>query len=167
MQPNLTEEELKCLAAYLDGWADTADALRMRQYIQHGCVTTYEHCMRVAAISFWLNRRLNLGCDEASLVRGAFLHDFYLYDWHESHPEAGLHGFSHPAIALANAEQRYTLNDRERNVIRSHMWPLTLLTPPRCREAAVVCVADKMSSATETLFERQRMIPAAQTSGRN
>ena len=69
--------------------------------------------------------------------------------------------------ALANAEQRYTLNDRERNVIRSHMWPLTLLTPPRCREAAVVCVADKMSSATETLFERQRMIPAAQTSGRN
>ncbi|HIX17442.1 MAG TPA: HD domain-containing protein [Candidatus Gemmiger faecavium] len=167
MQPNLTEEELKCLAAYLDGWADTADALRMRQYIQHGCVTTYEHCMRVAAISFWLNRRLNLGCDEASLVRGAFLHDFYLYDWHEPHPEAGLHGFSHPAIALANAEQRYTLNDRERNVIRSHMWPLTLLTPPRCREAAVVCVADKMSSATETLFERQRMIPAAQTSGRN
>ena len=167
MQPNLTEEELKCLAAYLDGWADTADALRMRQYIQHGCVTTYEHCMRVAAISFWLNRRLNLGCDEASLVRGAFLHDFDLYDWHEPHPEAGLHGFSHPAIALANAEQRYTLNDRERNVIRSHMWPLTLLTPPRCREAAVVCVADKMSSATETLFERQRMIPAAQTSGRN
>lgn len=167
MQPNLTEEELKCLAAYLDGWADTADALRMRQYIQHGCVTTYEHCMRVAAISFWLNRRLNLGCDEASLVRGAFLHDFYLYDWHEPHPKAGLHGFSHPAIALANAEQRYTLNDRERNVIRSHMWPLTLLTPPRCREAAVVCVADKMSSATETLFERQRMIPAAQTSGRN
>lgn len=167
MQPNLTEEELKCLAAYLDGWADTADALRMRQYIQHGCVTTYEHCMRVAAISFWLNRRLNLGCDEASLVRGAFLHDFYLYDWHEPHPEAGLHGFSHPAIALANAEQRYTLNDRERNVIRSHMWPLTLLTPPRCREAAVVCVADKISSATETLFERQRMIPAAQTSGRN
>lgn len=167
MQPNLTEEELKCLAAYLDGWADTADALRMRQYIQHGCVTTYEHCMRVAAISFWLNRRLNLGCDEASLVRGAFLHDFYLYDWHEPHPEAGLHGFSHPAIALANAEQRYTLNDRERNVIRSHMWPLTLLTPPRCREAAVVCVADKMSSATETLFERQRIIPAAQTSGRN
>lgn len=167
MQPNLTEEELKCLAAYLDGWADTADALRMRQYIQHGCVTTYEHCMRVAAISFWLNRRLNLGCDEASLVRGAFLHDFYLYDWHEPHPEAGLHGFTHPAIALANAEQRYTLNDRERNVIRSHMWPLTLLTPPRCREAAVVCVADKMSSATETLFERQRMIPAAQTSGRN
>lgn len=167
MQPNLTEGELKCLAAYLDGWADTADALRMRQYIQHGCVTTYEHCMRVAAISFWLNRRLNLGCDEASLVRGAFLHDFYLYDWHQPHPEAGLHGFSHPAIALANAEQRYTLNDRERNVIRSHMWPLTLLTPPRCREAAVVCVADKMSSATETLFERQRMIPAAQTSGRN
>lgn len=167
MQPNLTEEELKCLAAYLDGWADTADALRMRQYIQHGCVTTYEHCMRVAAISFWLNRRLNLGCDEASLVRGAFLHDFYLYDWHQPHPEAGLHGFSHPAIALVNAEQRYTLNDRERNVIRSHMWPLTLLTPPRCREAAVVCVADKMSSATETLFERQRMIPAAQTSGRN
>lgn len=167
MQPNLTEEERDCLAGYLAGWADTVDALRMQQYIQHGSVTTYEHCMRVAAISFWLNRRMNLGCDEASLVRGAFLHDFYLYDWHLPHPEKGLHGFTHPATALANAETRYPLNDRERNVIRSHMWPLTLLTPPRCREAAVVCVADKLSSTTETLWERRRPLePAAQTAGR-
>lgn len=167
MQPNLTEEERECLAGYLAGWADTADALRMQGFIQHGSVTTYEHCMRVAAISFWLNRRMDLGCDEASLVRGAFLHDFYLYDWHLPHPEAGLHGFTHPAAALANAEARYSLNDRERNVIRSHMWPLTLLTPPRCREAAVVCLADKLSSAAETLFERRAMTPAAQTAGRS
>lgn len=168
MQPNLTQEETQCLAGYLTGWADTAEALRMQQYIQHGSVTTYEHCMRVAAISFWLNRRLNLGCDEASLVRGAFLHDFYLYDWHLPHPEMGLHGFTHPATALANAEARYSLNDRERNVIRSHMWPLTLLNPPRCREAAVVCVADKLSSTTETLLERSRpLVPAAQAAGRH
>ena len=168
MQPNLTQEETQCLAGYLTGWADTAEALQMQQYIQHGNVTTYEHCMRVAAISFWLNRRLNLGCDEASLVRGAFLHDFYLYDWHLPHPEMGLHGFTHPATALANAEARYTLNDRERNVIRSHLWPLTLLPPPRCREAAVVCVADKLSSTTETLLERSRpLVPAAQTAGRH
>ena len=73
----LTDSEKKQMHDILRGWADTRDAQRMHQYIQHGTVTTYDHCMSVARASFWLNRRLHLGADEQSLVRGAFLHDFY------------------------------------------------------------------------------------------
>ena len=54
-----------------------------KNYIQHGDVTTYQHCKNVVRVSFWLNRRLHLHADETSLAVGAFLHDFYLYDWHK------------------------------------------------------------------------------------
>lgn len=35
------------------------------------------------------------------------------------------------------------------------MWPLTITQLPRCREACLVCLADKMSSSWETLMERR------------
>lgn len=55
---------------------------QMNSYIQHGKVTTYEHCIRVAGMSGHLNRLFRLHCKEDVLIRGAMLHDFYLYDWH-------------------------------------------------------------------------------------
>ena len=35
------------------------------------------------------------------------------------------------------------------------MWPLTPTDIPRSREAALVCMADKMSSGYETVLERK------------
>lgn len=29
-------------------------SMKMKDFIQHGRVTTYDHCIRVAAISFWI-----------------------------------------------------------------------------------------------------------------
>ena len=133
----------------------TDEARQMRAYVQHGTVSTYDHCVRVAAVSYLLNRRLGLGADERSLVRGAFLHDFYLYDWHDPTQHARLHGLHHPALAAENAERYYTLNDKERNIIRSHMWPLTITAVPACREAVIVCIADKWCSLVETLLCRK------------
>lgn len=151
----LTETENACVQEILRGWADNAEALAMKAFVQHGRVSTYEHCMRVAQTSFWLNRRLGLHADEVSLVRGAFLHDFYLYDWHHAKNITHWHGFKHPAIACYNADVIFALNDTERDIIRSHMWPLTLNVPPRSREAAIVCMADKICSTRETLMERR------------
>ena len=139
----------------LRGFADDPHALEMQQFIQHGTVTTYEHCMRVVRIAFWLNRRLGLAADEVSLVRGAFLHDFYLYDWHNCADITHWHGFKHPLIARYNADAVFKLNEKERNIIQTHMWPLTITQLPRCREAYLVCLADKMSSSWETVMERR------------
>lgn len=152
----LNETEKQQMHDILRGWADTRDAQRMHQYIQHGTVTTYDHCMSVAQTSFWLNRRLHIGADEQSLVRGAFLHDFYLYDWHDGAPERKIHGFTHPAAALRNAKARYPLNLREEQIILTHMWPLTLRQMPRCREAVLVSLADKCCSLKETLMMRKK-----------
>lgn len=79
----LTKEERKHLRSLLRGTSNAPVAQRMRHFKQHGKVSTYRHCRDVTAMCFFLNRRLHLGANEATLVRGAFLHDLYLYDWHE------------------------------------------------------------------------------------
>jgi len=127
----------------------------MRKYRQHGRVTTYEHCERVAAFSGKLNRRLHLHADENTLLAGAMLHDFYLYDWHEKDGGShSLHGYIHADRALENARRHFHVDEKTAHVIRCHMWPLNITRLPRTREAWIVCFADKCVSVKETLFER-------------
>lgn len=120
-----------------------------KEYMQHGDVSVYDHSVQVARQSLRLVRRMNLTVDERSLIRGALLHDYFLYDWHERDAGHRLHGFFHPGKALANARSDYDLNETEENIILRHMFPLTPV-PPRCREAWIVCLADKYIAAKET-----------------
>ena len=119
------------------------------EFLQHGDTTVLLHCVAVAYFSLWLVHRLHLRCDEQSLVRGALLHDYFLYDWHTPDPSHRLHGFHHPARALENARRDVALSPLEEDIIRHHMFPLTP-KPPRSREAAVVCVVDKGCGIYET-----------------
>ena len=167
----LTAAEKACVQAILRGYADDPNAMAMREFVQHGCISTYEHCMRVACTSFWLNRRLNLHADECSLVRGAFLHDFYLYDWHKKGTFHGIrrlfemHGFSHPGCACVNAEKVFHITKKEQSIISSHMWPLTFRHVPSCREAIIVCLADKYCAVVESMFKRSRVAAAKNADG--
>ena len=166
----LSDLERQRLSAILMRYDQHPEVQRMREFIQHGDVTTYQHCKNVVLVSFWLNRRFHLGADETSLAVGAFLHDFYLYDWHKRKSFQGLrrlfemHGFSHPGCACVNAEKVFHITKKEQSIISSHMWPLTPMWVPRCREAVLVCLADKMSSAWETVMERGAPQPAWQHS---
>ena len=83
----------------------TEEAQLMKRFIQHGRISTYEHVLSVTRLSFYLNRRLHLGASDSELVRGAFLHDFYLYDWHISNSHERLHGFHHPSVALKKMQR--------------------------------------------------------------
>ena len=147
----LTDREKSKIKGYLQGINHTKETKIMKRCIQHGRVSTYDHVLSVVYLSYYLNRHFHLGASEPELVRGAFLHDFYLYDWHKNGYVGRLHGFHHPSIALKNAMQRYDLTPIERNIIKSHMWPLTLFTIPRSREAALVCFADKICSCREII----------------
>ena len=124
----------------------------MRRYVQHGRTSTYRHCVHVAAMSYRIAAVLahvHIRTDRRSMVRGALLHDFYLYDWHEKDRSHRWHGFHHAARSLRNAEARFPLNGVERDIIRCHMWPLNLTCLPRTREAAIVCLADKLCAIRE------------------
>ncbi len=128
-----------------------------RAHIQHGDMTVRRHTMDVARYSLFISQKLRIHCDEQALIRGALLHDYFLYDWHDKEHVniARLHGFRHPGIALNNAEKEYQLTARERDIIKKHMWPLTI-TPPTCKEAWIVTMADKYCSLLETVRLHKR-----------
>ena len=66
----------KDLRTLLKGYMEHPKVLQMKSYTQHGRITTYDHCERVASASLKLNRRFHLGADEEKLAVGALLHDF-------------------------------------------------------------------------------------------
>ena len=123
--------------------------LQSKEHIQHGTTTVYEHCVQVAYESYLFAKEHQLQVEMEQLIRGALLHDYFLYDWHIKRKGHHFHGFTHPATALRNAEKEYNLGDIERNIISRHMFPLTIV-PPMCREAWLVCLADKYCAVKET-----------------
>lgn len=52
----------------------------MEKVIQHGSTTVLEHSVKVAYLSYKIAKGLNLDVDYNSLIRGALLHDYFLYD---------------------------------------------------------------------------------------
>ena len=137
---------------------------REQNFIQHGSTTCYAHSANVACMALYLADVLHLRVDRLSLARGALLHDFFLYDWHESDPSHRLHGFRHPFSALKNARKHFDLNPIECDAICKHMFPLTPF-PPLYKESLLVCLADKLCALDETLFSRRRA-PAKVRAGR-
>lgn len=147
----LDEVERAALALERDGRLGLT-----RGFIQHGAVSVYEHVRSVARASSAIAsalERAGVRVDRTSLIRGALLHDYFLYDWHDVDPSHRLHGFTHPACALARAEEDFDLTERERNIIARHMFPLVPV-PPTCREAWIVCMADKWCALYETVAAR-------------
>ena len=142
---------MKHIMSYKDDITEILDApemLKAKEYVQHGDVSVYSHSVAVAEYSCRFARKMRIKVDFRSLIRGALLHDFFLYDWHDDWDK--LHGFKHPKIALKNADSQFSLNKKERNIIRKHMWPMTLINIPTCKEAWLVCFIDKYCSLLET-----------------
>ena len=153
----ISEEDKACIGRYLSGIIDTPQAQSMKTFIQHGHITTYTHVLNVVCMSCKVDRMLHAHSDKQSLIIGAFLHDYYLYDWHDPTSNEGLHGFRHPVRALEKAQMQFVLNQKEKNIIVSHMWPLTITRIPKCREAAIVCLSDKLCALYETVYKDKKL----------
>ena len=97
--------------------------------------------------------RFSLNVNRKELIRGALLHDYFLYDWHEKNAGHRFHGFIHAGRALQNAKNDFELTRREENIISRHMFPLNIV-PPMCKEAWLVCLADKICASKETIVRR-------------
>lgn len=122
-----------------------------KQFIQHGNVSVYDHTYNVAVLSLYLADKLNINVDEKSLVRGALLHDYFLYDWHVKDKSHRLHGYTHANTALKNAKRDFKINKIEENMIKCHMFPLNLFSIPKYKEAKILCICDKLCAISETL----------------
>lgn len=124
--------------------------LRMKLYPHHGNSSCYDHCVHVAYYNYMWCRFFKL--DARSAARGGLMHDLFLYDWHTHTKETGnhFHGLTHPRVALKNANRVFELNKVEKDVIYTHMWPVTLFRFPKTKEGWITTVTDKYCGSCET-----------------
>ena len=136
---------------------------KMKNYEQHNGTSTFVHCRNVAIYSFYLAHKFGWDVDEEALVRGAMLHDYYLYNTADMTMTDYQHGTTHPQLALDNAQKRFRLTPKEKNIIRSHMWPLTFTHVPKSKEAFLVSLADKYCAVREMSGENDPIDPHYKT----
>lgn len=89
-----------------------------QRYMQHSDISVYKHCISVAYTSVELAERFSLNVNRKELIRGALLHDYFLYDWHEKNAGHRFHGFIHAGRALQNAKNDFELTRREETSFR-------------------------------------------------
>ena len=147
MKIALNSDDREILKQSLNDVLKNKNINSMKKSIQHGKTSTYKHCLRVAIISFLIVKYLKINIDIKNLLKGAFLHDYFLYDWHLKGDK--LHGFNHPHIAVKNAKRDFNISDETTKIIETHMFPLTITKPPRSLSAIIVCIADKIAAINE------------------
>lgn len=135
----------QCLSEMVDHPAIQA----LKKIPQHKGGTTYAHCVNVANKAYQLAKKWRWDIDIRALVRGAMLHDYYLYDTETMPWSDYRHSLIHPKLAVENAEKHFTLDQKERNIILSHMFPIPGAPLPRSKEAWLICLADKICAQKE------------------
>ena len=144
---------LSCVGSLME----SREVNSMKQWRHHFSITCYEHSVFVSYVAFRLARYF--GWDYRAAARAGLLHDLYLYDSADGSAHPGNQCLDHPEFALRNARTLCPdLSDKEQNAIVSHMFPLAVHLP-RCREALVVNMADKICATIEVihLYQTQRL----------
>ncbi len=122
---------------------------QMRNYRQHYETSCFDHCYAAAYYCFLICKKYNL--DYKSATRAAMLHDLFLYDWRKRQDgRKGLHAFTHGRTACENACKLFDLNDKEKDIIIKHMWPITLAFP-KSIEGFILTFVDKYCALSESI----------------
>lgn len=110
----------------------------------HHGTSRLAHINRVAKMSYYVSKFLNL--DYISTTRGALMHDFFLNDELESLDRKRFK--IHPEKAYQNSLKYFDINELEKDIILSHMYPLTKKMP-KYKESYIVSISDKIVSVYE------------------
>ena len=126
--------------------------------INHHGITRYNHSLRVAYYTYIITKFLGFNYEEATIA--ALLHDFFT---DEVESELGIFKLRrHPKHALNNASKYFYLTDLQKDIISTHMFPITF-TPPKYLESWVVDIVDDISAIYEKVFSLRKEISAATT----
>jgi uncharacterized protein len=105
------------------------------------------HCINVSYMTYKVCKRLNL--DYISASRAALLHDYFFNNEFSSHSRL-YRLINHYKRALINANNIVSLNDMERNIISSHMFPVGGKMP-KYKESVLVDIIDDIYAIYEVL----------------
>jgi uncharacterized protein len=126
--------------------------------IKHHDESVFDHSLKVAFHAYKMAYKRNL--DWESTIRGALLHDFFLYKFKKCLSlrivsDSIKHAISHPIIAFHNASKYFVLNEKEENIIKSHMFPFGM---PKSKEAWIVSYVDKCVAVFEYASNFKKMV---------
>lgn len=113
--------------------------------IEHHGTTRWDHSLRVSYYSYLLARSLKLNAQ--ATARAGLLHDYFFSEKGRRIDKKFLSTFTHPKKALENASV-FGLNDIEKNIIVSHMFPLFYCLP-KYLESWLVSIVDKVIGIKE------------------
>ena len=128
--------------------------IKMKEYIHHGHISAYKHSITVAYLVYKHYKDKKMKYELKDVVRGALLHDYYLYDWHHKGEGHRLHGLRHPYFAYKNAKRDFEVNKVMKDIITHHMFPLVII-PPKTKPGWVVSYLDKVASHHD--YKRHRI----------
>ncbi len=122
--------------------------------IEHHGITRFDHSLKVSYYSYRVAKFLRLNYVE--VARGGLLHDFFLSNENRTFKDKFTSVFSHPKKAEKKAKGIFEITEKESDIIKSHMFPITLRVP-RYAESWVVNIVDKVVGIYEfgKKFSRQ------------
>ena len=132
------------------------DNFKKMKYIEHHGSTRYDHLMKVSYSSYKIAKLLHFRYKE--VARAALLHDFFIDEVEEFNKLKALQ--KHPLYALDNAKKYYNLTDREEDIIKTHMFPVTF-TPPKYLESWIVDLVDDVAGIYEQYKSSCRQLKTA------
>lgn len=131
------------------------DIIRNTEYkqiydIEHHGISRMEHSFKVSYYSYLIARKLKF--DYVSVARGGLLHDFYLDGNERCQKRKFIDTFTHPKKALNTSNEIFDINDKEKNIIVSHMFPI-YFSIPKYKESVLVNLVDKVIGGHELFLE--------------
>lgn len=128
--------------------------LKTKSVAHHGN-TRYNHSVRVGYMSYKVSKIL--GADTSSTIRAGVLHDFFLERDDKNIATETKMLIKHPSIAKNNASYYFAINDKEKNIIESHMFPISNVVP-NSKEAWIVTFCDKIVAIFEGMTRAKAQV---------
>lgn len=119
---------------------------KLKEELHHG-ITRYDHSYRVAKWTHIIGKVFKMKNVEQT-TRAALLHDFYVND--DLTGSGAKRLGTHPEAALENSLKYYELDNIQKDIIKSHMFPCNL-TIPKYKESWLVSTVDKVVGTYEML----------------
>ena len=124
----------------------------LKNYKHHG-ISRYEHLLRTAYYTYKVSKFFKLDYQEITLA--ALFHDYYHDEVKDLPFRKRL--IKHPEYAIKNASKLVKLTPKQENIIRTHMFPITI-KPPKYKEGWLVDIVDDIASLTDVFLLMGRKI---------
>ena len=135
--------------------------LKMKEIPAHIGSNVYIHTFKVVRQVMKKAVKSHKNLDLENLLLASIFHDYYLYNWRTTKDRPHPHGKHHPFIAANNAKRDFNISKESQEMIKTHMWPFNFFTPPKGKEARLLCNVDTWVALKECLTSRKHKIKKA------